>query len=67
VKKWTAAEIRLLPAVIDLITAGEILRIGRTKSYLLVKSGDFPVKVRRVDGRYKIATADICRYLEIND
>ncbi|CAO5240341.1 DNA-binding protein [Frankia sp. AgKG'84/4] len=65
-KAWTEADIRELPAVISIVTAGEILGIGRTKSYQLAKTGAFPVEVRRVDGRYKVPTIAIHTYLGIN-
>jgi len=66
VKKWTEADILALPAVIGLVTAGEILGIGRTKSYLLAQHGEFPVDIHRVDGRYKVPTAALRAYLGIN-
>ncbi len=62
---WTEADIRRLPAVISIVTAGEILGIGRTKSYQLAKSGDFPVEIRRIDGRYKVPAVAIRAYLGI--
>ncbi|TFE31043.1 DNA-binding protein [Frankia sp. B2] len=65
-KKWTEADIHQLPAVISIVTAGEILGIGRTKSYLLAQQGEFPIEVRRVDGRYKVPTVALLAYLGMN-
>ncbi|MCK9921920.1 AlpA family transcriptional regulator [Frankia sp. AgPm24] len=66
-KKWTEADILRLPAVIDIVTAGEILGIGRTQSYRLAKTGDFPVKTIRVGNRYKVPTALIRRHLHLDE
>lgn len=65
-QEWTEPDIRRLPAVISLVTAGEILGIGRTKSYELAQHGSFPVEIRRVAGRYKVPTAGIRSYLGID-
>ena len=66
-KEWTEAEVRLLPAVIDLVTAGEILGIGRTQSYQLARTGNFPVKTLRIGSRYKVPTALLRRHLSIGE
>ncbi|WP_044888127.1 MULTISPECIES: hypothetical protein [unclassified Frankia] len=66
-KEWTDADIRRLPAVIDLVTAGEILGIGRTQSYRLAKTGKFPVKIFQIGSRYKVPTSLIRRHLSIDE
>jgi len=66
-KEWTEAEVRLLPAIIDLVTAGEILGIGRTQCYQLARTGNFPVKTLRIGSRYKVPTALIRRHLAIGE
>ncbi len=66
-KEWTDAEIRRLPAVINLVTAGEILGIGRTQSYRLAKTGNFPVKILRIGSRYKVPTSLIRRHLSVDE
>ncbi|KJE22262.1 hypothetical protein FF36_03330 [Frankia torreyi] len=66
-KEWTDADIRRLPAVVDLVTAGEILGIGRTQSYRLAKAGKFPVKILRIGSRYKVPTSLIRRHLSVDE
>lgn len=43
----SAAEIRSLPAVVDVVTAGRALGMGRTKSYELARAGRFPARCCR--------------------
>jgi hypothetical protein len=53
----TATEVRALPAVIDVVTAAEVLGIGRTVAYELVRTDRFPTPVLRVGRQIKIPTA----------
>ena len=53
----TATEVRALPAVVDVVTAAEVLGIGRTVAYELVRTGHFPTPVLRVGRQIKIPTA----------
>jgi hypothetical protein len=53
----TASEVRALPAVVDVVTAGEILGIGRSVAYELVRTDRFPTPVLRVGRQIKIPTA----------
>ena len=53
----TATEVRALPAVVDVVTAAEVLGIGRTVAHELVRTGHFPTPVLRVGRQIKIPTA----------
>jgi hypothetical protein len=53
------AEIRTLPAMVDVVTAGRAIGIGRTKSYALARAVEFPCRVLRVGGNYLVPTADL--------
>jgi hypothetical protein len=53
----TASEVRALPAIVDVVTAGEVLGIGRTVAYELVRTNLFPTPVLRVGRQFKIPTA----------
>jgi hypothetical protein len=53
----TASEVRALPAVVDVVTAGEVLGIGRTVAYELVRTNRFPTPVLRVGRQIKVPTA----------
>ena len=53
----TATEVRSLPAVVDVVTAAEVLGIGRTVAYELVRTDRFPTPVIRVGHQIKIPTA----------
>lgn len=65
-KVWTIDAVRGLGATIDIETAGAILGIGRSKSYELAKSGDFPVRVLRIGKRYLVPTPSILALLGID-
>lgn len=60
------AEISTLPAVIDLVTAGRALGLGRTKSYQLARAGDFPCRILRVGNSYLVPTADLLTLLGLD-
>ena len=62
----TAAEIRVLPAVVDLVTAGRALGMGRTKSYELARTGRFPCPVLRVGRSYLVPTAGLLTLLGLD-
>jgi hypothetical protein len=53
----TASQVRALPAVVDVVTAGEVLGIGRSVAYELVRTDRFPTPVLRVGRQIKIPTA----------
>lgn len=53
----TATEVRALPAVVDVVTAAEVLGIGRTVAYQLVRTDRWPTPVLRVGRQIKIPTA----------
>jgi hypothetical protein len=57
------AELGELPAVIDLVTAGRALGLGRTKSYELARSGDFPCLILRVGNTYRVPTPELLTLL----
>ncbi|MGH3381648.1 MAG: DNA-binding protein [Actinoallomurus sp.] len=57
------AELGELPAVIDLVTAGRALGLGRTKSYEMARSGDFPCRVLRVGNTYRVPTSELLTLL----
>jgi hypothetical protein len=57
------AELGELPAVIDLVTAGRALGLGRTKSYELARSGHFPCRILRVGNTYRVPTPELLTLL----
>lgn len=57
------AEVAALPAVVDLMTAAQALRIKRTTAYALARSGSFPCPVLRVGGSYRVPTSGLLRLL----
>ena len=59
----TATEVRALPAVVDVVTAAEVLGIGRTVAYELVRTSRFPTPVVRVGHQIKIPTAYLIELL----
>ncbi|MBL7487894.1 DNA-binding protein [Frankia sp. AgB1.9] len=61
----TLAEIRQLPAAVDLITAARAFHLGPSATYALARRGAFPVPVHRYGRAYRIHTVDILSALEI--
>ncbi len=62
----TVADVAALPAVVDLMTAAQALRIGRTTAYALARDGDFPCPVLRVGVEYRVPTAGLRRVLGLD-
>jgi hypothetical protein len=63
----TKAEALDLPVVVDLRTAAQALCIGRSVAYEMARAGEFPVKVHRFRGQYRITRADLLSYLGISE
>jgi predicted DNA-binding transcriptional regulator AlpA len=59
----TRDELLALPVTIDLVAAGRALGLGRTLAYDLAKRGEFPVRLLRLGIKYRVARADLLRYL----
>lgn len=57
------ADVQTLPAVVDVVTAGRALGLGRTKSYELARAGTFPCRLIRVGKTYLVPTADLLTLL----
>lgn len=64
---WTEPEIRALGVRTDVETAGSILGLSRTQSYLAVRSDRFPVPVLRVGRRLVVPVGPIRRLLQIDE
>ena len=62
----TATEVLSLPAVVDVVTAAEVLGIGRTVAYELVRTDRFPTPVLRVGRQIKIPTAYLIELLGLS-
>ena len=62
----TASEVRALPAVVDVVTAGEILGVGRSVAYELVRTNRFPTPVLRVGRQIKIPTVYLIDLLRLS-
>lgn len=65
-RTWTPAAVAALPVVVDVVTAGEVLGMGRTAAYEMARRGDFPVPVLRLGRRYRVATAHLRELLGID-
>lgn len=65
-EKMSREELVALPAVVDLMTAGRALGIGRTRAFALARRGDFPVPVLRVGVTYRVPTAPLLRLLGLS-
>ena len=55
----TAAELQLLPPVVDVPTAAAILGIGRTAAYELVRCDRWPTPVLRLGKLIRVPTAPL--------
>jgi hypothetical protein len=64
-QRWTVDAIRNLGVTTDLVTAGSILGIGRTKSHELARNNEFPVPILRIGHRYHIPISGLLLALGI--
>ena len=63
--QMSEAELRALPSVVDLTTAGRAFGIGRTKAFELARAGEFPVRVLRVGQKFRVPKAAILEALGV--
>ena len=63
---WTVEEVRALGVRTDLVTAGEILGIGRTVAHQLARQGTFPTPVLRVGHKYVVPVAPLLELLGVS-
>lgn len=60
------SDLASLPPVLDIVTAGRLLGIGRTTAYQLAHHGRFPVPVLHIGGGYKVPTTPLLALLGID-
>jgi predicted DNA-binding transcriptional regulator AlpA len=63
----SADELRALPAVIDVPTAGRAYGISERHAYELARRGEFPVPVRDLGRLKRVRRADLLADLGIHD
>lgn len=61
--RWTLEQVRELGVITNLVTAGEILGIGRSKAYEMARMDEFPVRVTRVGRCYRVPVTAILEHL----
>lgn len=61
----TREELLELPAVVDMPTAAEVLGVGRSCAYELVRTGDWPTPVLRLGRLIRVPTAPLLELLGI--
>lgn len=59
-------EIRALPPVLDVATAGRLLGLGRSAAYELVQTDRWPTPVLRLGRRLRIPTAPLLTLLGLS-
>lgn len=67
VQVLTVEELLALPVSTDIVTAGRAFGMGRTKAQELAKRGEFPCRVLKIGGTYRVPRADLLRSLGIDD
>ena len=65
-RSWSAEQVAALPVVVDLVTAGQVLGLGRASAYEAARRGEFPVPVMRVGRRYRVVTAHLRNLLGVH-
>lgn len=60
----TLAQVRKLPAAIDVTLAAQALGISRASAYNAIAIGEFPAETIRVNKRLKVLTASLIEVLE---
>jgi len=59
----TLSEIHKWPATVNVPRAGLAFGLSRSHAYELASRGEFPARVIKVGGRYRVVTASIIRAL----
>lgn len=62
----TAEDVLSWPPTVDVPLAGAALGISYTHSYKLVRNGEFPVKVIKAGGSYRVVTAELVKLLGLS-
>jgi Helix-turn-helix domain len=52
-----------LPAVFPVLTASKVLGIGKNQTYTMIERGTYPVRVRKLSGKWRVTRYDLLRYL----
>ena len=63
----TLSELRDLPTVIDVTTAADLLGIGRSAAYELVRRGDWPTPTLRLGRLIKVPVAPLLDLLGVTN
>ena len=63
-RRLTLAEVRKLPATVDVETAAAALGVSRSTAYEAIRCNAFPVKVVTVSRRKVVITASLVALLE---
>lgn len=66
-RAWTEEEVRALGVRTDLVTAGAVLGVGRTKAHEMAREGTFPVPVLRLGRVYVVPTAGLLAVLGLTE
>lgn len=59
-------EVGSLPVVLDAVTAGRLLGLGRTTTYRLLRQGAFPVPAHRAGKVWVVPTAGVLAHLGLD-
>lgn len=59
----TLDEVRAWPATVDIPTACRAIGLSKSHGYELAKRGEYPARVLKVGGRYRVITASIVALL----
>jgi excisionase family DNA binding protein len=65
-RRLTQAELRDLPAVVDVPTAAAALGIGRSAAYELIREGRWPTPIVRLGKLIRIPTASLLDVLRVS-
>ncbi|WAL67212.1 helix-turn-helix domain-containing protein [Amycolatopsis cynarae] len=60
----TLDEIRSWPATVDLPTAAAAIGVSRSHAYELANRDEFPCRVLKVGGRYRVVTSSLVALLD---
>lgn len=63
--EWTKEKVLALGVTTGLVTAGEILGMGRSKAHAMARAGEFPVPVHRVGNRYVVPLEPVLEMLQL--
>jgi len=58
-------DLQALPPVFSVLVASKVLGIGKNQTYDLIRQGTYPVRILKINGRFRVSKYDLLAYLGV--